>query len=793
MEGGGAVARRGARRRACSAGLLVALTLAAGALSCGRPGPRTAPAAAPEPTPAPVATPAPTPVPEADLVAPAEPLPPPEPIAPPAPPRARQDLLLRVGLLSDQTRVTLPCCARELRVSAGGRDWATIPAITVEPAPEGTIPGVFRVQIAALRDPGQAETLARRIARSSGQPADAQFDAETGFYRVRVGRHATREAAEASRRALAAHGVTEGWVVGEGGGVRAPALRVLQSGKSTTVPGRWLAVEAADGAGIPVGGHRYRGRILLYLNDRGTLNVVNELPLEEYLRGVVPRELGPDAYPELEALKAQAVAARTYTVRNLGEFRAEGFDICATPRCQVYGGMDAEHPRSDRALAESRGQVLLFGEQPIDALYSSTCGGHTEDVETVFPLKREPYLRGVPCVEAGVGHLGGTAAGARFPDAVAARVLSPAGEGPEGYRRRLLALAELAGLPAQAVQLGSLDAVAVRRFVATLFDLALDARLFVAAEDLPYLVANPPPGWGEEDRRLAALFVKAGLGTAAPAELDATAREELLYRLALYLQVLRQEEGRYLGMGEGRLRVRIGEEEKAIALPPGLHTFRRHGEELEGAEGADLALVPGDRVDLVWQRDALLAVVQQVHPQGVANDRTSRWASWKRFKSDRELSGLVQQRYPGFPYRSFEVVTRGVSGRVGVLDLLGAEGRTERVEGLAVRWTLDLPDTLFTAKRLAPERGEAGWLFHGRGLGHGVGMCQVGAYGMALRGHAYHEILAHYYRGVRLGAIPESVVTTSVARAWVPVPEGPAGPADPSDADAAVAVGAGRR
>jgi stage II sporulation protein D len=608
---------------------------------------------------------------------------------------------------------------------------------------------------------------------------------------VRVGRHGTREAAEASRRALAQYGVTEGWVVSEGGGVRAPALRVLQGGKASSVPGRWLAVEAPDGSGIPVAGHRYRGRILLYLNDRGTLNVVNELPLEDYLRGVVPRELGPDAYPELEALKAQAVAARTYTVRNLGEFRHEGFDICATPRCQVYGGLDAEHPRSDRAVAESRGQVLLFGEQPIDALYSSTCGGHTENVETVFPLKREPYLRGVPCVEAGVGHLGGTATGARFPDAVAARVLPPAAEGADGYRRRLLSLAELAGLPAQAVPLASLDAVAVRRFVATLFDLALDARLFVAAEDLAYLVANPPPGWSEEDRRLAALFVKAGLGTANPLQLDAAAREELLYRLALYLQVLRQEEGRYLGMGEGRLRVRVGEEERALALPPGLHTFRRHSVELEGAEGADLALVPGDRVDLVWRGDALLAVVQQVHPQGVANDRTSRWASWKRFKSDRELTGLVQQRYPGFPYRSFEVVTRGVSGRVGVLELHGAEGRSERVEGLAVRWTLDLPDTLFTAKRLAPERGEAGWLFHGRGLGHGVGMCQVGAYGMALRGHAYHEILGHYYRGVRLGAIPESVAATSVAHAWVDVPEA-ATPEPAADTSGAPALGAGR-
>ncbi len=67
-----------------------------------------------------------------------------------------------------------------------------------------------------------------------------------------------------------------------------------------------------------------------------------------------------------------------------------------------------------------------------------------------------------------------------------------------------------------------------------------------------------------------------------------------------------------------------------------------------------------------------------------------------------------------------------------------------------MRWTLDLPDTLFTARRLQPPGDEEGWLFTGRGWGHGVGMCQVGAYGMALRGHDYADILTHYYSGVSL-------------------------------------------
>ena len=74
-----------------------------------------------------------------------------------------------------------------------------------------------------------------------------------------------------------------------------------------------------------------------------TFTVVNELPLEEYLLGVVPNELSPTTFGEIEALKAQAVAARTYIVRNLGQYKNEGYDICASDSCQVCMGRGTEN------------------------------------------------------------------------------------------------------------------------------------------------------------------------------------------------------------------------------------------------------------------------------------------------------------------------------------------------------------------------------------------------------------------------------------------------------------------
>ena len=675
-----------------------------------------------------------------------------EPTAAPAVPS-----LVRVGLATDLDRVDFPCCDGGLAASAGGERLAVTEGFRIEPAARVAAAGAWRLQVAALKAELQAEGLAARLAERTGEPADVVFDAGTDLYRVRVGRFATREAAEAGRRRLAQHNVHDAWVVNERGALEDPALRVVRADRTVEVPGRWLEVTRASGEGIQVGDRRVRGKVLVYLNDRGTLNLINELPFESYLRGVVPREMGPAIYDDLDALKAQTVAARTYALKNLGEFVAEGYDICATPRCQVYAGMGAEHPLSDQAVAETAGEVLLHDGQLVDAMYSSTCGGHTEDVEVVFPLKSEAYLRGVPCSESGVDRLSGDARRGRpLESELVARLLPATGAGgsPRALGARFEHLALLAGLATPEDRLRSLERREVQRFIASMFDLALDARLFVARGDLDYLLEGAPADWPEEDRVLAAYLAKSGL-LAGPLDrpLDAGQIDETLYHLAVYLRVLEARHVRYLAMEEGRLVVRHEGETESHALPGRLATYRGLPGDLHA--GA-LSLVAGDRLELHFAGDRLLAVAHEVDPDGVAYDRTSSYASWTRFRTDAELDELVRTRYPHLDFEGLEILERGVSGRVGKMRLLGAGGAAEVVEGLPVRWTLDVPDTLFTARRLTPPERPAGWLFTGRGWGHGVGMCQVGAYGMALRGHGYRSILSHYYSGVELVRLPRS-------------------------------------
>src|SRR3982751_1014535 len=159
--------------------------------------------------------------------------------------------------------------------------------------------------------------------------------------------------------------------------------------------GARVRIEPA-GAPLEIDTRAYRGALEIFGNVRRTLTVVNELPLEDYLRGVVPNELNPAAFGQIEALKAQAVAARTYITRNLGQFRNEGYDVCATDACQVYFGVRTEDPMASDAVLQTRGVVATYEGKPINALYSSTCGGRTEDAGKIF-LEKLPYLVSTIC------------------------------------------------------------------------------------------------------------------------------------------------------------------------------------------------------------------------------------------------------------------------------------------------------------------------------------------------------------------------------------------------------------
>lgn len=149
-------------------------------------------------------------------------------------------------------------------------------------------------------------------------------------------------------------------------------------------------VDVQPGSGQPR--RTYRGG-LEFRNGEDGLLVINQLGIEEYLYGVVPAEM-PSWFP-LEALKAQAVASRSYLVSQFGNYASQGFDILATQNNQVYKGYSAEHPVTSRAVDATRGEVVVFRGQPIPAFFHSSSGGHTENSEDIWSAVL-PYIRSRP-------------------------------------------------------------------------------------------------------------------------------------------------------------------------------------------------------------------------------------------------------------------------------------------------------------------------------------------------------------------------------------------------------------
>ncbi|MDA2929870.1 SpoIID/LytB domain-containing protein [Acidobacteria bacterium AH-259-O06] len=158
--------------------------------------------------------------------------------------------------------------------------------------------------------------------------------------------------------------------------------------------GSGFRLEPSRGKLLKLDGVLYRGAVEVFINPLRRPVIVNELNLEDYLKGVVPSELSPVEFPQLEAIKAQTIAARTFALSNLGQNAVRGFDLYADNRAQVYGGARSEKPLSNRAVEETRGIIATYQDRPIVAFYSSTCGGLTEDYQVIFQRPRIPYLRG---------------------------------------------------------------------------------------------------------------------------------------------------------------------------------------------------------------------------------------------------------------------------------------------------------------------------------------------------------------------------------------------------------------
>ncbi|HYW74546.1 MAG TPA: SpoIID/LytB domain-containing protein [Pyrinomonadaceae bacterium] len=526
----------------------------------------------------------------------------------------------------------------------------------------------------------------------------------------------------------------------------------------------------------------YRGKIEVFANTHGSVTVVNVIGLEDYVRGVVPNEL---SYPALEALKAQAIAARTYAVKNRGQFASEGFDLLPTTRSQVYRGLTSETSLTSQAVEQTRGVIATYNGEPINALYTSTCGGRTEDAGNIFN-EPVPYLRGRECA------VEGRAAFAPFTIKSSRDLFEIKDERDLGYARDVAVLAVSGfSLPVDKVSSSWLsghmseseardwltatarlarnptfkapdDAAKVGGFSTALMGAVYAdhrADTLLNSADADYLLSFRD---GEEvplpNRADVAMLLRDGaLSLFADATLkpkEAMPRSHALHAIAHLLEaknLLALQKGTSRPAASGTMILRSNKgKDMPIAVNSEVFLFREFGENLHQMKS--LALVGGETVVFHVSPSGQVDYLE-VRPanNGAAADRFSSLSNWTAQMN----LGAVQARL-GRSVRGIGAITdlriakQGSSRRVIDLEVIGTQG-TAHIRGGRIRSALGLKEQLFVIDRVYNDGDRvASFIFTGRGWGHGVGMCQFGAYGLAKQGLNVEQILKTYYTGIEL-------------------------------------------
>ncbi len=521
---------------------------------------------------------------------------------------------------------------------------------------------------------------------------------------------------------------------------------------------------------------RYRGILEIRPAEEGRLTVVNVVNLEDYLRGVVPNELSPEAFPKVEALKAQAVAARTYALAHLGDYSSKGFDVCATAACQVYRGQSSEHPLTDRAVGETRGVVATWHGRPIRAYYTSTCGGHTEEGSEIFD-DDAPYLRGVACAPERssrftvrstaaplVGVPGETVRNVALLEALG--IVDGAEADPERLRglatetelrdwaRRLQAALGQAGCDHPVEGALAQRGTFARHLVGVAcWSAAADG---LAPADVAALL--PPPDAArleESERPPVTLLVRKGVLSAMPdgllhveVELTRASAFALLAGVAEKAGAPALADGEVAGVADGQLSVLHGEAADSHALDAALRLFVDEDGPHETV--SELTLAVGDRVVYVDRGGRVAYLEAERTPHGAAASYASRYYRWEARLTPSDVARSLARYGSVGLVRDIVPKRLGASGRVVEADVIGTDGAID-LKGLQVRWGLGLRENLFVIDRETGPQGDVQrFVITGKGFGHGVGLCQVGAFGMAQAGSTFDQILKHYYTGIAL-------------------------------------------
>jgi len=641
----------------------------------------------------------------------------------------------------------------------------------------------FVILVAQTKEKKEADLIAQDLKSKLGAKVYVDENTEdkiNGIFQVKVGDFLTRGEALGSIKQLNASGFKDVWIIREEVTEQeSKPLWIfvddrLQSLNEDTV---LYFIPSNPQSFLSFNGRDYRGIFVLKSSPKGIV-LINIINIEDYLKGVVPNELSPYNFNELEALKAQAVAARTYAIKNLGLYKGLGFDLLDTPQSQVYRGMLTEHSLSSKAVEETKGEVALYKGELINALYTSTCGGKTENSENVFDGKPVAYLKSEECVyeknpewvlETKNLFLPIQVKGQDISQKIAYLIslkILPFEISPSFYRQPVSFTETVDWIQKALSLLGKKNdkfdpKYSVLNFL-TLAHLLIDG--FEWQERVDHLVLKSEAayltkdfaGLKDPERDGLAYLIITGI---FPAPENIGSLDRLLTRGEVAFYLYRaisscrdlSHRGIFKNFSQNKVDLLEDYEKKQFLLVPNVFLFRVQAN--ESTIASRVSMFGGESVRWI-ESDGQVQFLEITYPPDTnVLDRSSQFQRWQVRKSREELEKTINQYYPIGRLINIVEKKRGESNRVIELLVSGTESQVI-VTGLKIRWVLGLRDTLFTIDKEHDEEGSVTYFtFSGKGWGHGVGLCQVGAFGMALEGADYKTILKKYYQGIKIDKI----------------------------------------
>jgi stage II sporulation protein D len=659
---------------------------------------------------------------------------------------------------------------------------------------------IYRVQVASFSRPDLAQDLKTRLTEAYGQPVVLRENPASGLIQLRAGEFAATEDAQSFQKVIVEWGYADAFIVKEA----APAANVgftlaLRGPKNLfrTSKTGFLFQPSSRTAFLSVDGKPYRGLFDITLNKNGRITVVNQLGIEEYLLGVVPAEISPTTYPEFAGLAALSIAARTYTLYRQGKSGSEGFNLTNDVRSQVYEGVTKEKGATTEAVRQTSGLAIYYRDKLIDAMYMSTCGGKTEDFANVFDSDPVPYLKSVFCAIESGPEKGETVLPGRHD--LQDTILADDG----GIANRNLELARILGIIQGAREISreflaapaerndiirwveSAGKIAQRpsgfsgpqpdlrtragffQYAAEAFFGADEIKRRVSPRDVDYFIGNLKDGETVAEPARPALSYLIQNGLWRPTANNAVRPDEPIRRgdaislLLRWIESSRPEilrKGTFVSAGSMRdeagtapsINIKWGNSTKEFRFSRDPYLFRLDPGRTIPVDS--LRIIGNEKLSFhVNARGEIDFLEIELSPTGASSDRYSPVASWDTTLSRSAIAEKLRAIAGNIgTFRDLQPFKIGESGRAVKIQILGSRSSVV-LNGYKIRNALGLRDTLFSITRQHnPDGTISTFTFHGRGFGHGVGLCQVGAFGMARAGRSYEEIIKTYYQGVQI-------------------------------------------